>query len=140
MAKVLIEIEGQQIPVDEEIASDDNLLRQLLRPYYPDASNAKIDRKEGEIIKVVKVAGPKGTTPLEMLLDAPETVNPALVVCRKVQRQELTTALDYDSMKQLAAEIDEAIEIGTTEVEAVNRSIAVLQKSAPAPGLPPIGF
>jgi len=140
MTKVLIEIEGQQIPVDAEIAQEDDLLRQLLRPYYPDASNARIDRKEGEIIKVVKVAGPKGITPLETLLNAPETVNPALVLCRIVQRQELTMPLGYADMKELVAEIDEAIEAGSTEVEEVNRSLKALQKSAPIAGDPPIGF
>jgi len=94
MATILVEIEGQQIDVEAAIAQDDNLLRQLFRPYYPDVANARIDRKEGEIIKVIKVAGPKGLSPLEILLDAPEAVNPAIQMCRVVQQRELTSSLD----------------------------------------------
>ena len=140
MATILVEIEGQQVPVDEEIAQDDNLLKQLFRPYYPDVANARIDRKEGEIIKVIKVAGPKGLSPLEILLDAPEAVNPAIQMCRVVQQRELLSNLDYTGMEELASEIEATIQQGIEEVEAVDRSLTVLQKSSPVPGALPTGF
>ena len=143
MSKVFVEIEGQQIPVDEEIANDDNLLRQLFAPYYPDVANARIDRKEGEITKIIKVAGPKGatnSTPLQTLLAAPEEVNPAVKMCRIVQHRELTNQLDYSAMKSLSEEISTAIELGIQETEAGRRSLEVLQKSRSVPGIPPVGF
>ncbi|MGB3208438.1 MAG: hypothetical protein WBB28_25920 [Crinalium sp.] len=141
--QTIVEIEGQTIPVDEEIANDDTLLRQLFTPYYPDVANARIDRKEGEVIKIIKVAGSKGSTnktPLETLLLAPEEINPAVKMCRVVQHHELTNPLGYDSMEALAADIETAIRWGAQEAETVQKSLVILQKSSPVPGLTPLGF
>ena len=141
--QVIVEIEGQTIPVDEDIANDDALLRQLFSPYYPDVANARIDRKEGEVIKIIKVAGSKGAikpTPLETLLLAPEEVNPAVRMCRIVQHHELTNQLEYESMASLSADIETAIRLGAQEAETVQKSLVILQKSSPVPGRTPLGF
>lgn len=141
MTTVLIEIEGQKIPVDENIARDDDLLRKLFAPYYPDAANARIDREQGELIKIIKTAGTKGNgSILETLLTAPEEVNPAVYMCRLVQQRELTSDLGYSTMKQMAQEIETAIELGITEIETVRRSLDILKKSSPTTGAAPIGF
>ena len=141
--EILVEIEGQSIPVDEEIANDDTLLRKLFVPYFPDAANARIDREEGKPIKIIKVAGSKGAskpTPLETLLLAPEEVNPAVKMCRIVQHHELTNRLDYGSMEALTANMQTAIELGAKEAETVQKSLVILQKSSPVQGSPPLGF
>lgn len=59
MTKVSIQFEGQQHLIDENIANNDDRLRELLSAVYPDMSNCVIERA-GEIIKIAKRAGSKG--------------------------------------------------------------------------------
>lgn len=60
----IIKIEGQEIPLDAAIASDDNLLKTALSPHYPSIKNAQITRETtatGEmIVSIVKKAEHKG--------------------------------------------------------------------------------
>ena len=59
----LIKIEGQEIPVPEEIGKSDESVKQVLTPYYPQAANSLITRVEKDdlvTITVVKQAGTKG--------------------------------------------------------------------------------
>lgn len=59
-----ISIEGQTIPMPAEIATNDQLLKDALAPYWPGAANAKIMRGDpvnGAVtVTVVKQAGTKG--------------------------------------------------------------------------------
>ncbi len=60
----IIKIEGQEIPLDVSIATDDNLLKAALSPYYPSIKNAQISREtlmSGQmIVLIVKKAEHKG--------------------------------------------------------------------------------
>ncbi|MBD2772558.1 hypothetical protein [Iningainema tapete] len=140
MVKVIVSFEGQQHPVDENIAADDQLLRDLFAPFYPDMANSVIERKPGEIIKIIKRAGPKGATPLEALIASPEEVNPAVIMCRKVQHMELMGELDYKSMNALSNEIEEAIKQGTEYSNVIRKTLRLLQTILPSSGAIPEGF
>lgn len=140
MVKVIVSFEGQQHPVDENIAANDQLLRDLFTPFYPDMANSVIERKPGEIIKIIKRAGPKGASPLEVLITSPEEVNPALTMCRKVQHMELMGELDYESMNALSNEIEEAIKQGTEYSNVIRKTLRLLEKILPSPGAIPEGF
>src|SRR5947209_17475236 len=101
-AKAIVKIEGQDVPLAERIAADDNLLKKALRRFYHSITNATITRKrEGGvlIVTVVKRADYKGCgtprraararTTQERVLDAikrtREHTNPALVLARVLQ-------------------------------------------------------
>lgn len=60
----VIKIEGQEFQLDAAIASDDNLLKTALSPYYPSIRNAQISRetRAGQlIVSIVKRAEHKGS-------------------------------------------------------------------------------
>ena len=59
-------------------------------------------------------------TPLEFLITAPEEVNPALSMCRKLQRLELSGELDSATMKEMANAIELAISKGTDDVKQLS--------------------
>ena len=140
MTKVIVSFEGQQHPVDQNIAANDQLLRDLFAPFYPDMANSVIERKPGEIIKIIKRAGPKGATPLFVLIASPEFVNPAVTMCRKVQHMELVGELDYEGMNALSNEIESAIKQGTEYSSVIRKTLRLLQKIMPSPGAIPFGF
>lgn len=64
-------IEGQTIPMPEEIAGDDSALKSALSPYFPGAANAKFMRSEPKddviTVTVVKQAGTKGAKYLKII-------------------------------------------------------------------------
>ena len=62
--KYNVVIEGQKIPMPEEIGKDDGKIKAALAPYFPGAANSKIMRgdpvEDTVEITVIKVAGNKG--------------------------------------------------------------------------------
>ncbi|MEG5059120.1 hypothetical protein QUB60_06420 [Microcoleus sp. A2-C5] len=79
-------------------------------------------------------------TPLKFLINAPEEVNPALYMCRKLQRLELSGELDSATMKEMAKAIELAIEKGTDDVRAVERTKERLLNSRSVAAAVPMGF
>lgn len=79
-------------------------------------------------------------TPLESLINAPEEVNPALSMCRKLQRLELSGELDSATMKEMANAIELAISKGTDDVRAVEQTKERLLNSRSVAGAVPMGF
>ncbi|OKH29886.1 hypothetical protein NIES2119_31880 [[Phormidium ambiguum] IAM M-71] len=80
------------------------------------------------------------TTPLEFLINAPEEVNPALFMCRKLQRLELVGELDSATMKQMIKAIELAVAQGTDDVKAVEQTKERLFNSRSVAGAVPVGF
>lgn len=65
MQTPIIVIDGQELPIDAATAETDDAIRQALRGFYPDITNATITRRTENdrlIITVVKRAGTKGAT------------------------------------------------------------------------------
>ena len=79
-------------------------------------------------------------TPLEFLINAPEEVNPALCMCRKLQRLELSGELDSATMKEMVKAIELAISKGTDDVRAVEQTKERLLNSRSVAGAIPMGF
>ena len=100
----LIEYEGRQIELPNEITANDEKLLEVLLPYFPELSDATIERKTGQPIKIIKQAKTKGVeedwkkelcvlltphSPLSSLMAAPEEPNQAV---------QLTWTLQCDSI------------------------------------------
>ncbi|VXD16871.1 conserved hypothetical protein [Planktothrix paucivesiculata PCC 9631] len=79
-------------------------------------------------------------SPLEFLINAPEEVNPALSMCRKLQRLELAGELDSTTMKQMVKTIELAISQATDDIKAVEQTKERLFNSPSVATAIPIGF
>ncbi|MFP5271000.1 hypothetical protein [Coleofasciculus sp.] len=79
-------------------------------------------------------------TPLKFIINAPEEVNPALSMCRRLQRLELSGELDSTTMKEMAKVIEVAISKGTDDVKAVEQTKEQLLNSHSVAGAIPEGF
>jgi hypothetical protein len=99
----IVKLEGQEVPIPDELAATDEQLRASLAPFYPEMASGEIKREtraDGQVvISVVKRAGTKGlasgdvealppapvrsglTGPIINLLEVePEQMNPSMVV------------------------------------------------------------
>ena len=142
-AKVLIE--GQTIELDEEIAGDDETLRAALKPAWPDAANATFAREKKDgvmVVKVTKKAGTKGTSAIVAdLLRAPEQINPALLMQRRLEELGSNRSVSHLQMLALKPEIEQAVKDGRAEVRAVSRARETLLEALPeASTHVPVGF
>jgi hypothetical protein len=133
-----VTIEGQKIPLPDEIGSSDEKVRQALAPYFPDAANALITRteKDGETtITVVKKAGTKGLQAgLQALQDGPGGKNPAIMLYEEIKRR--VDPLSPEELLVLDSRIEQAIDEGQQQqqalVHAVQRLIMARPQAAPA--------
>ena len=129
----IIKLEGQEIPIDAALAASDDLIRKALLPFYPEVGNATIGRKEENgdtIITIVKRAGSIGCTPFEQLVKAPESINPAIALAWRIKRKESKGELkSVKALLKYHAHIDQAIEQGECDAQAVNDSMKRLEQS-----------
>lgn len=147
-AKAIVKIEGQDVPIAERIAADDNLLKKALRRFYHSITNATITRKrEGGvlIVTVVKRADYKGRgtprgaararTPQERVLDAikraREHTNPALVLARDLQFRLARGRTTHTALARRDAEIEAAIDAGAKEVESTRAALRRIKECRP---------
>ena len=88
-------IEGQTIPVPEEIGASDEAVKRALTPFYPEVANAMVTRvvkEETTTITVVKRAGTKGAG-MQDLVDCAGGRNPAIALYEELQRLEIKDPL-----------------------------------------------
>lgn len=147
-AKAVVKIEGQDVPIAERIAADDNLLKKALRRFYHSITNATITRKrEGGrlIVTVVKRADYKGRgtprgaararTPQERVLDAiksaREHTNPALQLARDLQLLLARGRTTHTALARRDAEIEAAIDAGAKEVESTRAALRRIKECRP---------
>ena len=131
MAKIKLP-DNQELELPDEIAKDDEQLRNALAPYAPDVRNAKLTRstKDGVMtVTVVKQAGTLGIDPIEALLKAPSHLNPAIVMHQKLAEERPGLA----ELLLQKPEIDRAIKVGTDEVREAGRSCRSLIDSDAIP-------
>lgn len=144
----VIAIEGQQIPIPEEIGKDDAAVKRALAPFFPDAANAMITRTTKDnltTVTVVKKAGSKGGRstlggPLAMLSEMEQSQNTAVGLYNELQALEKAD-LTPEKMLEYDARLQAAIDAGLQEAEQVKRTIERLLRSpaVPARGVP-VGF
>lgn len=128
-----VQIEGQTIPVPEEIGASDDAVKRALTPFYPEAANAMITRvtkDETVTITVVKKAGTKGAPGFDDLVACQERKNPAIALYEEIQN---TTTVDPVQLLELDARIEKAIEEGRAQAGAVEFAAKRLQAAAPRP-------
>ncbi len=93
MATIILE--GQRIATPDEIAQDDDKLREALAQFFPEAATASFTRqiKEGELtVTVYKRAGTKGTElvlVIQQLKDSPEEIHPARLLAWELEEKRL---------------------------------------------------
>jgi hypothetical protein len=142
----LVKLEGQDIPLDDALAGDDNLTRKALTPFYAEVANAQIKRetKEGQmIVTVVKRAGPKGTrstigSALAALTAAASHVNPALQLYLELTNGPTLTA---EQLLIQQTQIEAALIEGQAEVEEIQSALQALFLARPTPAtFTPLGF
>src|SRR5690349_4185743 len=88
-----INLNGQTFELDDEIAGDDQRLKDALAPYAPDIQHAQINRTKNGTKMVVNISRRTGTkgggpAPLELLVAAPAWINPALALAWQLKHQE----------------------------------------------------
>lgn len=137
----IISIEGQSIPMPEEIASDDQKIKDALAPYFPGAANSKIMRSdpanETVTVTVIKQAGTKGSSSiLEKLISAPESLNPAVQMYRELGDVDgKMVGMSTEELLQLDEKISTAQDEGTQQGERMDRTLALLIDAEPTPSL-----
>jgi hypothetical protein len=143
-------IEGQTIPVPEEIGANDDAVKRALSPFYPEAANAMITRvtkEETVTVTVVKRAGSKGSlasdpyNPVQALRDALPGQNPAIALYEEIEERQAEIAADPALLLELDGRIDLALRLGQEQAQAVEHALKRLRKATPqpAPGIV-IGF
>lgn len=129
----IVKIEGQEIPLPEEIAKSDEGVKRALAPYYPEAANALITRVENEgvtSITVVKRAGTKGAIGVLHLVECVGGQNPAIALALEIGAMQNLDAL---GLLELDARIEAAIQDGEAQAEQVKGARERLEKTAPSP-------
>lgn len=137
----IVKIESQQIPLADDIASDDEKLRRVLAPFYPETTNATFARetKDGTLtVTVNKRGGRLGTlAPLAALITAPRTINPAVEFYNRLRGKTFTP----EDIVAAREEIFNAIQAGEAEIEDVEMANQRLKKARPLPSSTvPLGF
>jgi len=130
-----VTIEGQKIPLPDEIGSDDAKVRQALAPYFPDAANALITRtvKDGETtINVVKKAGTKGLhAGLQMLQACTGGKNPAVALYEEIKANP--EPLSPEQLLVMDSRIEQALDEGKKQRDAVAHAAKRLIRARPQP-------
>ncbi|MCI0392143.1 MAG: hypothetical protein MOB07_25715 [Acidobacteria bacterium] len=147
MALIKISSDGAEFEIADDVARDDRHLREALAPFYPELANAEINRSEEDgklIVMVTKRAGTKGAGISDVLLAlvaAPEEINPALVLQRKLMRIEEQGKLDLRKILRLQPEIRRAVDEGMKQIKEHSASLKLLREGTPVAGRSiPSGF
>ncbi len=136
MPYILI-IEGQEIPIADEVAAFDQTLRDAFTPFYPEVATADINREEKDgvtLIRMVKKAGTKGGLGiLQSLIESEQTLNPALTLSWQLKMLEVQGGMNIENLLLVQAEINSAITTGKQWETEVERSLTLLKQSPPIP-------
>ena len=139
--KYIVSIEGQNIPMPEEVAGDDAKIKAMLAPYFPGAANSKIMRSEATndtiTITVIKQAGTKGSgSILDKLISAKEQQNPVVEMHQAMMDiDEKLVAYSTEALLELDEKIGKTLEIGNAERKEINTTLSLLRHSPARPSL-----
>lgn len=76
-------------------------------------------------------------SPLELLIDEVEQINPAILLAEEFMRRDAEELLSAEDINRA----EEILHIGRTEIDVINRQIAALVRSSASPSANlPIGF
>ncbi|AFZ28592.1 hypothetical protein Cylst_6373 (plasmid) [Cylindrospermum stagnale PCC 7417] len=133
----ILMIEGQEIPIAEEVAANDQILRDAITPFYPEIANAEITREEKNgitQIRMVKKAGTKGVGDiLQTLIDSEHQFNPALILSWQIKMLEIQGCLNIENLILVQDELEKAITTGREWQIELEKSLHLLQQFPPIP-------
>jgi hypothetical protein len=133
----IAKIEGQEIPLPEEIGATDEAVKKALAPFYPEVAGAlitRITKDETTTLTVVKKAGSKGAGEgVDALRAALGGKNPAFVVYDEIRHMGADEPIDAAALLELDRRIGDAIITGNEQAAAVIRSQKRLQAAVPQP-------
>ncbi|HAG84752.1 MAG TPA: hypothetical protein DCL61_27265 [Cyanobacteria bacterium UBA12227] len=144
MPKILLE--GQEITLTPEQAATDQAITDTLLPFYPDIANAQFRRSEKDgdtVIEIVKRPGTKGNaiTPILLLKNAPEYINPVILLAMQLKTLEIQGRLTLETLIPLQHTIEDATQLGENESTEIRRVTSALKVASPIPSQTPIiGF
>lgn len=131
----LVKIEGREIPLDDTIAGNDELLKQALLPHLAEVANATISReqKDGQmVVTLVKRAGPKGMHPvLAALYRVPEEINPVFGLAWMIRWNEARNTMEFTHLMDLQPAIESALKQGESEEQHSRRALTRLKEAKP---------
>jgi len=142
MTMATLKIEGQEYQIDDTIANggatvqeSDQILRDALRPTFGIAAGAVFQRetRDGQLfITLVKQPGPKGASrALQLLREAPRSINPAMELACEMHLLEARGMLDLPALLSIQPRIDVAMKHGGLEERQIRMALRVLT-TAPA--------
>lgn len=137
MALIKISTDGTAFEVRDELARNDEELREALKAFYPEMANAEITRSEKNgklIVEMVKRAGTKGSSAQQVLAvlgSLPEHLNPALVMQHRLMRLEAEHQLDLQTLLRLQPQIRRAVSNGNEEIRQQQKSLELLKAGIP---------
>lgn len=108
----LLIVEGQEIPLTAEVAATDEIIRNALALYYPEAATTSFKREllDGVTrISMIKRAGTKGCGVIEQLQESESYLNPALAMSWQLKQLERQTSIEIETLIELQPQIDKAI-------------------------------
>src|SRR4051812_4875028 len=116
-----INLNGQTFELDDEIAGDDQRLKDALAPYAPDIQHAQISRTQNGskmVVNISKRMGTKGSgpAPLALLLASPAWINPALTLTWQLKHQETQIPLSLPDWIEQYPAIEAARLAGEADV------------------------
>lgn len=138
-------VEGQTIPVPEEIGSSDETIKRALAPFYPEVANAGLTRSEKDgliTITVVKRAGSKGVLDaMHYLHNCEGGCNPVIALHQQLVALDQAGSVNPLDLLALEVQIDGAIAAGQQEGLTVQHALTRLHAARPqaARGVP-LGF
>ncbi|MCY7376659.1 MAG: hypothetical protein LH472_11925 [Pyrinomonadaceae bacterium] len=103
-----------------------------------------MSKKENSTFQSSKKRKPKADdapsarqSPFEMLCEAGEQVNPAIILAEELMRKDINGGMDYADIEQA----EKTLLLARDEIEKVERHFAQIGKTPPQPGgLIPAGF
>ncbi|MEH2067907.1 MAG: hypothetical protein V7K47_07025 [Nostoc sp.] len=127
----IIKVDGQDIRIDDAIAQNDQDLKKVIVPFYPQLANAEIKREttaEGLlIVRMIKQAGFKGNAVFESLKNAPSQFNPAIDLAWRCKQVFFTNSpVELKDVIDLQPQIESALSCGNKENNEICRSLDFL--------------
>lgn len=141
MATVILTGDGQSFPIEDEIARDDELLRQVVKSVSPAYTNPTFRRETKDnalIVHVSKQAGTKGAGALDALKAAPEQQTTLAVMRAHLDKLERGKRLTVDAALELEPQVRAAVAASHGEREILRRAVKKLlqSESVPSPFVP----
>jgi hypothetical protein len=136
MARIILTAEGQEFDLEDEVARDDELLRQWVKSVAPAYANPTFKRDtKAEVltVSVSKQAGTKGYIALDVLDAAPEDRGPVAALRARMDSLAVRRRLTVRRAAEMEPEVLAAVETSEQYGKAVRLALDLLDDSGGVP-------